>query len=52
MSNFSFIQHGFSNLYQNTQWNKYNYDTLYINGQAHIEGYQSIDEAFKNKMMN
>ena len=30
----------------------YNYDTLYINGQAHIADYQAIEEVFKNKMMN
>jgi len=30
----------------------YSYDTLYINGQAHIEDYQSIEEILKNKMMN
>ena len=27
------------------------YDVLYINGQAHIEGYQPIEEIFKNKMI-
>jgi len=26
------------------------YDVLYINGQAHIEGYQPVEEVFKNKM--
>jgi adenine-specific DNA-methyltransferase len=29
---------------------KWTYDVLYINGQAHIEGYQPIEEVFKNKM--
>lgn len=30
----------------------YNYDLLYINEQAHIEGYQPIEEVFKNKMLS
>lgn len=30
----------------------YTYDLLYINDQAHIDGYQPIEEVFKNKMMN
>jgi len=29
----------------------YKYDLLYINEQAHIEGYQPIEEVFKNKML-
>ena len=29
----------------------YSYDLLYINDQAHIEGYQPIEEVFKNKML-
>jgi adenine-specific DNA-methyltransferase len=29
----------------------YTYDLLYINEQAHIEGYQPIEEVFKNKML-
>jgi len=29
---------------------KWTYDVLYINGQAHVEGYQPIEEVFKNKM--
>jgi len=29
----------------------YTYDLLYINNQAHIQGYQPIEEVFKNKMM-
>ena len=28
------------------------YDVLYINGQAHVEGYQPIEEVFKNKMIS
>lgn len=28
------------------------YDLLYINDQAHIEGYQPIEEVFKNKMLS
>lgn len=30
----------------------YKYDLLYINDQAHIGGYQPIEEVFKNKMLN
>ena len=30
----------------------YKYDLLYINDQAHIEGYQPIEEVFKNKMLS
>ena len=30
----------------------YTYDLLYINEQAHIEGYQPIEEVFKNKMLS
>lgn len=30
----------------------YQYDLLYINEQAHIEGYQPIEEVFKNKMLS
>ena len=30
----------------------YDYDLLYINDQAHIEGYQPIEEVFKNKMIS
>ncbi len=30
----------------------FTYDQLYISGQAHIEGYQPIEEIFKNKMMS
>ncbi len=30
----------------------YKYDLLYINDQAHIDGYQPIEEVFKNKMLN
>lgn len=30
----------------------FTYDLLYINDQAHIEGYQPIEEVFKNKMLN
>lgn len=30
---------------------KYTYDQLYINGQAHIEEYQQIEDVFKNKML-
>ncbi len=29
----------------------FEYDLLYINNQAHIEGYQPIEEVFKNKML-
>lgn len=29
----------------------FEYDLLYINDQAHIEGYQPIEEVFKNKML-
>lgn len=29
----------------------YTYDQLYINGQAHIEGYQQTEDVFKNKML-
>ena len=29
----------------------YTYDLLYINEQAHIVGYQPIEEVFKNKML-
>ena len=28
------------------------YDVLYINGQAHIENYQPVEEIFKNKMVS
>lgn len=30
----------------------FEYDLLYINDQAHIEGYQPIEEVFKNKMLS
>ncbi len=30
----------------------YKNDLLYINDQAHIDGYQPIEEVFKNKMLN
>lgn len=30
----------------------FTYDQLYISGQAHIEGYQPIEEIFKNKMLS
>jgi len=30
---------------------QYTFDLLYINDQAHIEGYQPIEEVFKNKML-
>jgi adenine-specific DNA-methyltransferase len=30
----------------------FRYDLLYINDQAHIEGYQPIEEVFKNKMLS
>lgn len=30
----------------------YTYDLLYINDQAHIEGYQPVEEVFKNKMLS
>lgn len=30
----------------------FSYDQLYINDQAHIEGYQPIEEVFKNKMLS
>lgn len=30
----------------------FNYDLLYINDQADIEGYQPIEEVFKNKMLS
>jgi adenine-specific DNA-methyltransferase len=30
----------------------FSYDLLYINDQAHIEGYQPIEEVFKNKMLS
>jgi adenine-specific DNA-methyltransferase len=30
----------------------FTYDLLYINDQAYIEGYQPIEEVFKNKMLN
>ncbi len=30
----------------------FTYDLLYINDQAHIEGYQPIEEVFKNKMLS
>ena len=30
----------------------YKYDLLYINDQAHIDGYKPIEEVFKNKMLN
>lgn len=30
----------------------FTYDLLYINNQAHIEGYQPIEEVFKNKMLS
>ena len=29
----------------------FNYDQLFINDQAHLEGYQPIEEVFKNKML-
>ncbi len=34
------------------QLKAFTYDLLYINDQAHIEGYQPIEEVFKNKMLN
>jgi adenine-specific DNA-methyltransferase len=30
----------------------FTYDLLYINDQAHIEGYQPIEEVFRNKMLS
>lgn len=30
----------------------YKYDLLYINDQAHIDGYQPVEEVFKNKMLS
>jgi len=33
------------------EFKNYAYDLLYINEQAHIEGYQPIEEVFKNKML-
>ena len=30
----------------------FTYDLLYINDQAHIEGYQPVEEIFKNKMLS
>jgi len=30
----------------------YKYDLLYINDQAHVDGYQPVEEVFKNKMLN
>ncbi len=33
------------------EFKNYNYDLLYINEQAHINGYQPIEEVFKNKML-
>lgn len=35
----------------NAELKNYTYDLLYINEQAHIEGYQPIEEVFKNKML-
>ncbi|NKI30575.1 DNA methyltransferase [Croceivirga thetidis] len=34
-----------------TELKTFEYDLLYINDQAHIEGYQPIEEVFKNKML-
>ncbi len=34
-----------------TELKAFEYDLLYINDQAHIEGYQPIEEVFKNKML-
>lgn len=34
------------------QLKSFTYDQLYISGQAHIEGYQPIEEIFKNKMLS
>lgn len=34
-----------------TELKGFEYDLLYINDQAHIEGYQPIEEVFKNKML-
>lgn len=35
-----------------TELKAFTYDQLYISGQAHIEGYQPIEEIFKNKMLS
>jgi adenine-specific DNA-methyltransferase len=35
-----------------TELKAFEYDLLYINDQAHIEGYQPIEEVFKNKMLS
>ncbi|RFN58816.1 site-specific DNA-methyltransferase [Marixanthomonas ophiurae] len=35
-----------------TEIKAFEYDLLYINDQAHIEGYQPIEEVFKNKMLS
>lgn len=34
-----------------TELKAFEYDLLYINDQGHIEGYQPIEEVFKNKML-
>lgn len=34
------------------EFKAFTYDLLYINDQAHIEGYQPIEEVFKNKMLS
>lgn len=34
-----------------TELRAFDYDLLYINDQAHIEGYQPIEEVFQNKML-
>jgi len=35
----------------NEELKAFTYDLLYINDQAHIDGYQPIEEVFKNKML-
>lgn len=35
-----------------TELKAFEYDLLYINDQAHIEGYQPIEEVFRNKMLS
>ena len=38
--------------YKRKELNNCTYDLFYINDQAHIDGYQLIEEVFKNKMLN
>jgi|GEM_PF-3106735 len=37
--------------FDSAELKNYTYDLLYINEQAHIEGYQPIEEVFKNKIL-